>query len=77
MSVINKKYGFTFAGPKRRRFYLTALAILSGMVSAQAAFAANITVASPINGTTDHPQFGCELTTLAAMVLPQRRLDFR
>jgi hypothetical protein len=52
MSVINKTYGF-IRRIQRRRIYLTAFAVLSGMVSAQAAFAANITVASPINGTTD------------------------
>lgn len=38
---------------QRRTLILSTLAILSGVVSAQAAFAANITVASPVNGTSN------------------------
>lgn len=36
----------------RRPLFLSVLAVLSGVISAQAAFASNITVASPVNGTT-------------------------
>jgi hypothetical protein len=52
MPVIQKKYGF-FRQTQRRRIFLSALAVLSGVVSAQTVFASNITVASPVSGTTD------------------------
>jgi hypothetical protein len=39
--------------PAQRRLILSTLAVLTGVVSAQAAFAANITVASPVNGTSN------------------------
>src|SRR6201993_3052600 len=51
MPVLQQKHG----SPRqiqRRRIFLSALAILSGVVSTQAAFASNITVASPVNGST-------------------------
>jgi hypothetical protein len=38
--------------PARRRLFLPVLAALFGAISAQAAFASNITVASPVSGTT-------------------------
>ena len=38
---------------QRRGLILSTLAILGGLVSAQAALAANITVASPVNGTSN------------------------
>jgi hypothetical protein len=38
---------------QRRSIILSTFAVLSGMVSVPAAFAANITVASPVNGTSD------------------------
>jgi hypothetical protein len=51
MLVIQKKYR-SFRQAQRRRLFLSALAVLSGVVSAQAAFASNITVANPVSGTT-------------------------
>ncbi|HEV3151534.1 MAG TPA: hypothetical protein VGY94_11290 [Acidobacteriaceae bacterium] len=42
----------SFRQAKPRRFLLSALAVLATAVSVQAAFAANITVASPVSGTT-------------------------
>lgn len=42
-----------FRAAKRRSLILSTLAVVSGVVSAQAAFAANITVASPVNGTSN------------------------
>jgi hypothetical protein len=51
MQMIQQKYG-SFRRAQRRRFFLSVLAVLSGAISAQAAFASNITVASPVNGTT-------------------------
>jgi hypothetical protein len=38
--------------PQWRRVLLSTLAVLSGIAAAQTAFASNITVASPVNGTT-------------------------
>jgi hypothetical protein len=42
-----------FPRQAQRRIILSTFAVLSGMVSVQAAFAANITVASPVNGTSN------------------------
>ncbi len=39
--------------PAQRRLILSTLAVISGVVSAQAGFASNITVASPVNGTSN------------------------
>jgi hypothetical protein len=50
MLFIQKKYSIRPA--QRPRLFFAALALLSGAVSAQAAFASNITVASPVGGTT-------------------------
>jgi len=50
MQVIQKNRLFQQAGTLRR--FLFVIAALSGVFSAQAAFASNITVASPLNGTT-------------------------
>jgi hypothetical protein len=51
MLFLQKKY---FIRPgQRRRLVLSTLALLGGVVSAQAAFASNITVASPVNGTSN------------------------
>jgi hypothetical protein len=50
MPSIQKKYSFGHA--HRRSLVLSVLAALSGVVSAQPAFASNITVASPVSGTT-------------------------
>ena len=50
MQVIQKNRLFRQAGMQRR--FLFVLAAFSGVFSAQAAFASNITVASPLNGTT-------------------------
>src|SRR3954451_10908667 len=49
--MIQQKY-VSFRLAQRRRLLLPTLAVLSGLVSVQAAFASNITVASPVNGTT-------------------------
>ncbi|MFL6428247.1 MAG: hypothetical protein ACJ71S_08390 [Acidobacteriaceae bacterium] len=43
----------SFPPAKWRGFILSTFAVLSGAVTAQAAFAANITVASPVNGTSN------------------------
>jgi hypothetical protein len=51
MLVIQKTYR-PFRQVQRRRLFLSAVAVLSGVVSAQAAFASNITVANPVSGTT-------------------------
>lgn len=51
MLSIRKKY-CSFRQAQRRRFVLSLLAVLTGAVSTQAVFAANITVASPVSGTT-------------------------
>jgi hypothetical protein len=50
MHVIQKNRLFRQTGMQRR--FLFVLAAFSGVFSAQAAFASNITVASPLNGTT-------------------------
>lgn len=39
--------------PQCRRVILSTLAVLSGLAAAQTAFASNITVGSPVNGTTN------------------------
>lgn len=43
----------SFRPATRRNLILSTFAVLSGVVTAQAAFAANITVASPLNGTSN------------------------
>jgi hypothetical protein len=51
MLSIQKKY-CSFRQAQRSRLVVSVLAVLSGAVFAQAAFASNITVASPVSGTT-------------------------
>jgi len=51
MLVMQKK-SRSFSRARGRRLFLAALAVLSGVVSAQAAYASNITIASPVSGTT-------------------------
>jgi hypothetical protein len=51
MQMIQQKYG-SFRRAQRRRLFLSTLAVLSGLFLVPAAFASNITVASPVNGTT-------------------------
>jgi hypothetical protein len=53
MPVIQQKYRSPFRQAKRRSLILSSLAVFTGLISAQAAFAANITVASPVNGTSN------------------------
>jgi hypothetical protein len=53
MPVIQQKYRFPFRQAQRRSLILSSLAVFTGLISAQAAFAANITVASPVNGTSN------------------------
>jgi hypothetical protein len=52
MLSIQKKYRSFRQLSRRRRLVLSVLAVLLGAVTAQAAFASNITVASPLAGTT-------------------------
>src|SRR5258708_25155424 len=51
MQMIQQKYG-SFRRAQRRRLFLSTLAVLAGLFSVPSAFASNITVASPVNGTT-------------------------
>ncbi len=52
MLSIQKKYRSFRQSSRRRRIVLSVLAVLAGVVFAQAAFASNITIASPLSGTT-------------------------
>jgi hypothetical protein len=51
MPVIQKK-SRSFRQAQRRRLFLSTFAVLFGVVSAEAALASNITVASPVSGTS-------------------------
>ena len=52
MQSIQKKYRSFRQSSRRRRLALSVLAVAAGAVFAQAAFASNITIASPLSGTT-------------------------
>jgi hypothetical protein len=52
MQSIQKKYRSFRQSSRRRRLALSVLAAAAGAVFAQAAFASNITIASPLSGTT-------------------------
>lgn len=52
MLSIQKKSRSFRQSSRRRRLALSALAVLAGAVFAQAAFASNITIASPLSGAT-------------------------
>jgi hypothetical protein len=52
MLSIQKKYRSFRQSSRRRRLALSVLAVVAGAVFAQAAFASNITIASPLSGTT-------------------------
>ena len=52
MQSIQKNYRSFRQSSRRRRIALSVLAVLAGAVFAQAAFASNITIASPLSGTT-------------------------
>jgi hypothetical protein len=52
MLFIQKKYRSFCQSSRRRRLALSVLAVLAAAVFVQAAFASNITIASPLSGTT-------------------------
>ena len=52
MPFIPQKYR-SFRQAQGRSLILSTFAVFTGLISAQAAFAANITVASPVNGTSN------------------------
>jgi hypothetical protein len=52
MLSIQKKYRSFRQSSRRRRLALSVLAVVAGAVFAQAAFASNITIASPLSGAT-------------------------
>ena len=52
MLSIQKKYRSFRQLPRRRRLVLSVLTVLAAAVFGQAAFASNITIASPLSGST-------------------------